>query len=206
MQSFSDSIEIRGEKKKSLFVETKSTIKSTFLFEKEEEYYSHIKNENRKNEFLQLRDLRNKTIGKVEIDYTSEGMPFLVDSSDFISISHSTNFIGLIKAPFKIGLDLEEIHERIAKVKNRFLNTEELIMMTDSLISLTIAWTLKEALFKLNNRTGIDFKTELLIEEKTESGFNCKMLDNDGWRQVKLKVIQKENLIISYNFEPSQLL
>jgi hypothetical protein len=75
-----------------------------------------------------------------------------------------------------------------------------------SIKNLTIAWTLKEALFKLNTRNGIDFRTELLIEEKTTVGYNCKMLDTDGWRFVKLKVIEKDNLIISYNFEPSILL
>lgn len=79
-------------------------------------------------------------------------------------------------------------------------------MFDSSIENLTIAWTLKEALFKLNTRNGIDFRKELLIEGKTDDGYNCKMFDLDGWRNVKLKTLQKENLIISYNFEPSILL
>jgi phosphopantetheinyl transferase len=72
--------------------------------------------------------LRNKTIGKLEIDYNANGKPFLVNSKEYISISHSRNFIGILKAPFDVGLDIEEINERITKIKNRFLNEDELLL------------------------------------------------------------------------------
>ena len=86
------------------------------------------------------------------------------------------------------------------------MNEGELLLIGTTKENLTIAWTIKEALFKLNNRKGIDFRKELLIEEKTDFGFKCRMLDQDGWRIVKIKTLQKENLIISYNFEASTLL
>ena len=178
-------------------------INSTYLTNNEELYLKKITNENRKQEFIQIRELRNKTIGKLEIDYNANGKPFLVNSKEYISISHSRNFIGILKAPFDVGLDIEEINERITKIKNRFLNEDELKLLDSSIENLTIAWTLKEALFKLCNRNGVDFRKELLIEGKTDDGYNCKMFDLDGWRLVKLKTVRKENLIISYNFEPS---
>jgi phosphopantetheinyl transferase (holo-ACP synthase) len=205
MQEIKDYINLEENNFLSLFVEPKINIKSTYLTDKEELYLKKITNENRKQEFLQIRALRNKTIGEIEIDYTESGKPFLVNSKEYISISHSQNFIGILKAPFDVGLDIEEINERIIKIKNRFLNEKELKIFDSSIENLTIAWTLKEALFKLNTRNGIDFRKELLIEGKTDDGYNCKMFDLDGWRIVKLKTLQKENLIISYNFEPSIL-
>ena len=206
MQEIKDYINLEENNFLSLFVEPKINIKSTYLTDNEELYLKKITNENRKQEFIQVRALRNKSIGEIEIDYTESGKPFLVNSKEYISISHSQNFIGILKAPFDVGLDIEEINERILKIKNRFLNEKELKLFDSSIENLTIAWTLKEALFKLNTRNGIDFRKELLIEGKTDDGYNCKMFDLDGWRNVKLKTQQKENLIISYNFEPSILL
>ena len=206
MQEIKDYINLEENNFLSLFVEPKINIKSTYLTDNEELYLKKITNENRKQEFLQIRALRNKTIGKLEIDYNENGKPFLVESDEYISISHSQNFIGILKSNFDVGLDLEEVNERISKIKNRFLNDKELKLFGSSIENLTIAWTIKEALFKLNTRNGIDFRKELLIDEKTDFGFNCRMLDFDGWRLVKLKTLLKENLIISYNFEASILL
>jgi len=206
MQEIKDYINLEENNFLSLFVEPKINIKSTYLTDNEKLYLKKITNENRKQEFLQIRALRNKSIGEIEIDYTESGKPYLVNSKEYISISHSQNFIGILKAPFDVGLDIEEINERIIKIKNRFLNEKELKLFDSSIENLTIAWTLKEALFKLNTRNGIDFRKELLIEGKTDDGYNCKMFALDGWRNVKLKTLQKENLIISYNFEPSILL
>jgi phosphopantetheinyl transferase (holo-ACP synthase) len=205
MQEIKDYINLEENNFLSLFVEPKINIKSPYLTDNEELYLKKITNENRKQEFIQVRALRNKFIGEIEIDYTESGKPFLVNSKEYISISHSQNFIGILKAPFDVGLDIEEINERIIKIKNRFLNAKELKLFDSSIENLTIAWTLKEALFKLNTRNGIDFRNELLIEGKTDDGYDCKMFDLDGWRIVKLKTLQKENLIISYNFEPSIL-
>lgn len=206
MQKIKEYIHIEENNSLRLFIEAKNEFNSTNLSLKDQLFLGKINNSNKKQEFIQIRALRNKTIGEIEIDYKEDGKPFLVDSKEHISISHSQNFIGILKASFEVGLDIEEINERIFKVKNRFLNEKELKLFDSSIENLTIAWTLKEALFKLNTRSGIDFRKELLIEEKTDYGYNCKILDKDRWRIVKLKNLRKENLIISYNFEPSILL
>jgi phosphopantetheinyl transferase len=206
MQKIAEYINLEEINSLSLFIEAKNEVNSTNLTQKEHELLSKINNSNRKQEFIQIRALRNKTIGEIEIDYNADGKPFLVDSKEFISISHSQNFIGILKASFNVGLDIEEINERISKIRNRFLNEKELKLFGSSIENLTIAWTLKEALFKLNTRNGIDFRKELLIEEKTDFGFIGKMLEKDGWRIVKLKTLLKGNLIISYNFEDSIIL
>jgi hypothetical protein len=206
MQEMENYINLEKNNFLFLFVEPKRLINTTYLTDKEKLLLNSISNENRKQEFIQTRKLRNETIGKVEILYNEDGKPLLTDSDDFISISHSQNYIGILKAPFNVGLDMEELNERILKVKKRFLNDEELGLFGSSIENLTIAWTLKEAMFKLNDRKGIDFRKELLVVEKTEFGYLGMMLDIDGWRLVNLKTLQKENLIISYNFEPSKLI
>ena len=206
MQEMENYINLEKNYFLSLFVEPKSTINTTYITDKEKLLLNSVSNENRKQEFIQTRRLRNETIGHAEILYNKDGKPLLTDSDDFISISHSQSYIGILKAPFNVGLDIEEVNERILKIRKRFLNDEEQVLFGRSIENLTIAWTLKEAMFKLNERKGIDFRKELLVVEKTEFGYLGMMLDIDGWRTVKLKSLQKENLIISYNFEESKLI
>jgi phosphopantetheinyl transferase len=152
MQEMNNYINLEKNNFLFLYVEPKSIINTTYITDKEELLLNAVLNENRKQEFLQIRKLRNDTIGKIEILYSESGKPLLTNSSDFISLSHSQNFIGILKAPFNVGLDIEEINERILKVKKRFLNEDEILLIGNKIENLTIAWTIKEALFKLNNR------------------------------------------------------
>jgi phosphopantetheinyl transferase len=189
-----------------IFIEPKKKENQPNLIGNEKKQLDKLSIEKRKQEFLQARVIRDQIAKGTEIIYNEEGKPLLIDNSQFISISHSENFIGLACAPFNIGLDIEEINERVHKIKNRFLNENEIKIFGEDTILLTESWTIKEALFKMNNRKGIDFRKELLIIEKVNDIYSCQMLEEGGWHSVRIKVQQKENLIFSYNFEPSILL
>ncbi len=206
MQKSFNSIKTNHEDFVKIFVEQKKKENHPNLIGNEKSFAEKLTIEKRKQEFLQARVIRDQIADETEIIYNEDGKPFLKDNSQFISISHSENYIGIVCAPFNIGMDIEEVNERIHKIKNRFLNEQEIESFGKDTLSLTIAWTIKEALFKLNDRKGIDFRKELLIKEKINGFYLCHMLELDGWHSVRIKVIQKENLIISYNFEPSILL
>lgn len=189
-----------------IFIEQKKKENQPNFIGNEKNQFEKLTIEKRKQEFSQVRVIRDQIADGTEIIYNEDGKPLLKDNSQFISISHSENFIGMACAPFNIGMDIEEINERVNKIKNRFLNDQEIESFGKDTLSLTIAWTIKEALFKLNDRKGIDFRKELLIKEKINDTYLCHMLELDGWHSVRIKVMQKENLIISYNFEASILL
>jgi 4'-phosphopantetheinyl transferase len=172
------------------------------LFSSEIEYLSKIKNEIRKNEFLGVRYLRNYFYPNLEIHYFKSGKPFVKKNDIFISISHSKKYLGLAVAKYPIGLDMEECNERIDKIKSRFLNQEELSQLNSKSISqLTRAWCVKESLFKLNSRSGIDFKNELIIKELTNNIAKAEMLEKEGWISINLFIENIDDLVISVNFE-----
>ncbi len=173
-----------------------------FLFENEKNSLSNFKNHSRKSEFLGIRDLRNRFFPDSEINYTDEDKPYLSNSNDFISISHSTNFLALASAPYPIGIDIEECNERIFKIKDRFLSeTEKMIINTNDISSLTAAWCIKEALFKLGEEKGVDFKKDLIIEKFTIDYAEAKMKTNSSWQKVQLHLKKIDDLIICFNFE-----
>ena len=99
-------------------------------------------------------------------------------------------------------IDIEELNPRILKVWSRYLHPEEFaIFDTTSIYDLTVAWTIKEALFKLNTKTGIDFKNDLRIKSKEGNTFLCEIKSEDGFQTVKMETCAYKNLIISYNIK-----
>jgi phosphopantetheinyl transferase len=183
-------------------IERKKTLEAYLkveLFTEEREQLDTLKMESRKIEFLGVRRLRNELDLISPIDYTSTRKPFLgMQLETFISISHSKNYCAFGVSSNEIGIDIEELSPRIERIASRFVNSEEnQFVSEDTVLNLTELWTMKEAMFKLNNRTGIDFKSELIIEEKNGESYYGRMLVNTGWRRVKLACFHQDELVIS---------
>ena len=183
-------------------VERKKTLEAYLneeLFPEEREQLKTLNHEARKIEFLGVRRLRNEMNLISPIDYTITRRPFLgIQLDTFISISHSKNYCALGVSSNEIGIDIEEINPRIERIAERFVNIDEKQFVSEEyILDLTKLWTMKEAMFKLNNRTGIEFKSELIIEEKYGENYFGKMLNENGWRRVKLECFQQGELMIS---------
>lgn len=186
----------------SVVIEEKKTFDAYHgeqLFPEEREQLNELTHDLRKIEFLGVRRLRNESRLHSPIHYSESRKPFLKkELNTFISISHSKHYCGLGVSPKELGIDLEEISPRIERIAARFINSDEEQFIGDQkILDLTKIWTMKEAMFKLNNRAGIEFKSELIIEERTDDVYHGKMLTDNGWRQVKIECFQRELLMIS---------
>ena len=186
----------------SVLIEEKKSFEAYLnesLFIDEREQLDLLLQENRKVEFLGVRRLRNESKLPSPIFYTEARKPYLDQKLNaFISISHSKNFCAFGFSSHEIGIDIEELSPRIERIASRFVNSVEMSFISaDKILDLTKLWTMKEAMFKLNNRTGIEFKSELIIEGKTDEIYFGKMLGEKGWERVKLECFQLGNLVIS---------
>ena len=170
------------------------------ILAEEQEKYQQISNLKRKREFQNVRLLRNLQIGEKAISYDALGKPNVKDKKIFISISHSKNYVAFAHDTSTIGIDIEELSPRILKVWERFAHSEELALFDKtSIYDMTVLWTIKEALFKLNTSAGVDFKNDLRIKSKDGNIFLCEMKSQDGFQAVKMETCAYKNLIISYN-------
>jgi phosphopantetheinyl transferase (holo-ACP synthase) len=186
----------------SIFIEGKKPFVAYLdesLFPEEREELNNLLNERRRVEFLGIRRLRNESKLPSPIFYTETRKPFLdVALNTFISISHSKNYCALGFGSAEIGIDIEEMSPRIERIASRFLNSDEMRFISEEkILDLTKLWTMKEAMFKLNNRTGIEFKSELIIEERSDDIYFGKMLGAKNWERVKLECFQQGELVIS---------
>lgn len=170
-----------------------------FLFPEEQSELTQIKNEKRAIEFLNVRKLRSNEGINSPIYYHDSGRPYLAPEVRLgFSISHSKNYCAIGYGEKELGIDIEEIDERIERISSRFMiEEEEVFIGNDRLLGLTRIWTLKEAMFKLNPKTGIDFKSELILKSQIDNSFTGEMLTDKGWKRVILNSVQFENLVIS---------
>lgn len=129
-----------------------------------ENIYS-IKSESRILEILAARLLIKELIGEEKkVCYTLSGKPFLADRSYHISVSHTKKFVAVAINQMKpIGLDIEQISDKIRRVKSRVIGKEEYIDVDNELIHLLLHWSAKEAMFKFLDSDSIDFREHLFV-------------------------------------------
>lgn len=120
-----------------------------------------------------------------ELQQDGRQRPFLNHPDWHISISHSYPFATacMSKHPFT-GIDLERKGRNIQKIAPRFLNSRELEAWKHDPMTLTIAWSAKESIYKAWKKPGLSFQKEI------ELTFNEKHLSG--------KVNQQEAFSIAY--------
>lgn len=128
---------------------------------------SVFKSDKRKLQHYFSRQLLNKVLdAPTGLVYDAYGKPFLKNSDWHISISHSADIAAVIlnkKEP--TGIDVERIHPKIKKIKNRFLSDAELAILKEDneTEQLYVMWGAKESLYKLFGRRNLIFKDNLCV-------------------------------------------
>lgn len=134
---------------------------------KAEKHITNIKSEKRIAEWLAVRLMLFYLLNEEKIVYhKNDGKPYLMDNSYNISISHTNKYAAVLLHRFqKVGIDIEEISERVHKVASKFISENEFIDESQQSIHRLLHWSAKETLFKLIDVNEIDFKQHLHLEK-----------------------------------------
>ena len=130
--------------------------------------WNSFKSESRKREWLTVRSALQILIPGANgssIYYDLNGKPQLL-TEGFISISHSQEYIAVLKANVsEIGVDIESIHPRIVTLSQKFLSDDEKLAVSDEnkIEKLHVIWGAKEVLYKIHSIGEIDFKKDLFV-------------------------------------------
>ena len=109
------------------------------------------------------------------IEYAVNGKPYFVNESVHFSVSHCNGFAAcVISEEGPVGIDIELIQDRIKKVAPKFLHTTEFekintLKQEAQLKEMSFVWAAKEAMYKMNEKLGIDFSEHLRIEGLTNN-------------------------------------
>ncbi|MEI6753527.1 MAG: 4'-phosphopantetheinyl transferase superfamily protein [Paludibacter sp.] len=165
--------------------------------------YANLKSDKRRLEYLGVRlALKNLLGEEKKIIYTSEGKPELSDKSYHISVSHSDSWIAVMAhSTKKVGIDIEKPTDKISKIYQRFLNDTEQKELSGgkNLNKLLLAWSGKEALYKIIGIDAVDFANHLHIfpfEVKSEGTIEAQHIPTKDY--YKLQYIQNEAYTLVY--------
>jgi 4'-phosphopantetheinyl transferase len=113
------------------------------------------------------------------LSYLPTGKP-VVDNEKFISISHSGDIVVMMRSQYACGVDIEKIHERVGKVRHKFLNDEELALnIHSSKEILTQYWTAKEAMFKVHGTDTIFMRNNIFVKLHSPVLAEARLTDGD---------------------------
>ena len=132
-----------------------------------------------------VRHMLKKIMPNHKIRYHENGQPYLEPFDKFVSVSHSFPYAVLAISEKKIGVDIEQVKDRIDKIKHKFLHPTEIDWLSraeSGIEHLTAIWCIKEALFKIHSSKQWSFKEFYVVDEFLLNQFSkikCKVFDKD---------------------------
>ncbi len=167
-----------------------------FMTVSEISYCNQLNTTHQQNQFKTIRRLRTTSLGLYEIKYMNYGAPYLTEQNTNISISHKNNYVVLGFSPYKIGIDLEKISERIKKVKSKFLTEQEINEFSDETDEIyTQLWAAKEAIYK-TIAPPISFKNDIILTKGDNGLIIGKIFDNE--KSINLNFLNIKDYILCY--------
>lgn len=130
---------------------------------------SQFKSESRITEWVAVRVLLHHMLGNnAHIAYQSNGAPHLVGKCDAISISHTKGYACIaLSNKKKVGIDIERLSTKVERVKSYFINESE--PCDGSLVKMHLIWSAKEAIYKLLQIEGLNFKNDIKVKDFIQS-------------------------------------
>jgi phosphopantetheine--protein transferase-like protein len=110
-------------------------------------------------------------VDTASIKYATNGKPYLENNPHHFSVSHCKGYAAcIISSLAPVGIDIEIIHERVGKVAHQFLHHSELekimfLKEEEQLKQMTFFWAAKEAMYKMNDKLGINFAENLILTQ-----------------------------------------
>ena len=132
------------------------------------EELSLLRSEARRKEKLAERALLNTIFeDKVYLGHHDNGKPYLQNSAQELSISHSGRFVAIITHPSEdLGIDIECLDRDFSAVEAKALSEDEIDDLPDNRrnLQLAIYWCAKEAIFKRMSLMEVDFAEQIEVE------------------------------------------
>ena len=128
-----------------------------------------ISSPRRQAERLSWRAVLRKGVGEgIIIEYDQQGAPVIKNSQyKHISVSHCRDRVAVLLSARECGVDIECRDRRFSAIAERYLTEEEHLVASkanfDRQTFLALAWSAKEALYKMLRREGLDLCRDLRI-------------------------------------------
>ncbi|MDP2187234.1 MAG: 4'-phosphopantetheinyl transferase superfamily protein [Sphingobacteriaceae bacterium] len=116
------------------------------------------------------------------------GKPHLLNDSRFISISHCQGYAAAIAADVAVGVDVERVSSRVQRIKDRFLSPQEQALLGLEDADLMLAWSAKEAVYKMYGSKQLIFKEHIRIVERDHAAQLLRVLLASPEQELQLQL------------------
>lgn len=133
------------------------------LNDEEKAYVEKLSNGKRHLHWLSTRVLLRQmlhTDNYINCKVDAHGKPYLVDIPYHISLSHSFDYAAvMISKTRPVGIDIEQIKEKVERIATKFLNPDELAFIDPAhrIPHLYACWSAKEAIYKCYGLKEVSF-------------------------------------------------
>lgn len=128
--------------------------------------------------------------------YLPTGKP-VADNGLHLSISHSADLVVMMRSDIPCGVDIEQIHPRVDKVKHKFLSDEELTR-NSTLEQLTQYWTAKEAMFKVHGTDTVFMRSNIFVKILSPYEADAVLLDGELEIKRKIRFRVTDNMMLAW--------
>lgn len=178
-----------------------------FLSFREKLSFANISHPERKKEWGTARLAIQEALELLQIPYPGffkdeHGKSQPMNGQGFVSLTHTRGFAAAIyHRELPVGIDLEQIREKILRIGTRFLAESELNFLHSLPAHYTMAWSAKESIFKCLGKKGVSLRENILLEPFAPDAtlINGKIHGtNFNDHHYKVQVEQNENHILTY--------
>ena len=167
-----------------------------------QELQQRFRSTSRQLEWTAVRVLLYTMLGRqVPILYHENGAPYLPkDEQMDISISHTRGYAAVaLTTKGVIGIDIEQISNRVQRVKSRFVRDDE---SAETITSMLLHWSAKETAYKMLHRTNVDFLQHLSIQpfpEQEEGTLLLRETRTDDKRTLSVNYKVFPDFVLTYS-------
>lgn len=169
------------------------------------EKYNGISSMIHKKGFLSIRHLL-AYFGYADRDltYDEKGKPHLNDGN-FISITHSFQYTGVIISDKPVGIDIEKQRSKIINIAAKFTPVKKYSHIKDDdelMRKLTVVWCAKESTYKLYGKKGLFFLRDMDVDDfdMTDSATTVRVFNQKDQPQYQIKFLEFDGFTCAYTY------
>jgi len=173
------------------------------LSDNDQQILESKKTENRKKEWLACRVLLHSMAPETgDISYDENRKPHISGSSQYISMSHSGDFVSVyLHKQQSVGVDIQKMKPSISKGADYFLNSseQEWVDISDNLI-MHLIWSAKESAFKYAGNPDLDLKKHIVTKQfsSNQNGVIEVSIDNADFKSVMVSYDTFEDYVLTW--------
>lgn len=139
-----------------------------------------------------------------DLNYDEKGKPHLNDGN-FISISHSFQYTGLIISDQPVGIDIEKQRHKIRKIASKFTPVNKYDHIKDErelMRKLTVVWCAKESTYKLYGKKGLFFLRDMDVDDfqLNDRSTTVRVLNQEDQPEYKIDFLEFDGFTCAYTY------